>query len=64
MQTCLYNVDKKTMQLSYVLSVPSEGDNAYGGVAYTKTDLYISYYSTFGSKSAIYVAKIPFSDLQ
>lgn len=64
LQTCLYNVDRKTFKLSYILTLPSKGDNSYGGVAVTKTDLFVSYYSTDNSKTAIFVAKIPLSEFK
>ena len=64
LKTCLYNVDRTTFKLSYILTLPSEGDNAYGGIAYTKTDLFISYYSTMEEKTSIYVSRIPLSSFK
>ncbi|WP_342330322.1 hypothetical protein [Pedobacter sp. FW305-3-2-15-E-R2A2] len=64
LQTDLFLVDRKTFELSYILTLPSSGDNGYGGIAFDKKNLFISYYSTFNSKSQILIARFPLSQFK
>lgn len=64
LQTSLFLVNRETFELSYILTLPSEGDNGYGGIAFDDRNLFISYYSTFDKKTQVLVARFPLSQFK
>ena len=49
---------------THLADFPSRGDTSYPGLVVYGDELWVSYYSTHGAKSAIYLARVPLRDLR
>lgn len=57
-RTSLCVLDVRAGQLAEALKLPSGGDTSYAGLVWHDGLLWVSYYSSHGGKSAIYLARV------
>lgn len=62
-KTVLYVTDLHG-KIHKTVPLPSGGDNSYPGLLRYEDTLWVSYYSSHEGKTAIYLAKVPLSDIQ
>lgn len=56
--TALCCLDVQNGTMTRLLKLPSGGDTSYPGLAWHNNTLYVSYYSSHGAKTSIYLAKL------
>lgn len=57
-RTSLFWLDAEKATLTECLKLPSKGDSSYPGLVWHEGQLWVSYYSSHESKTAIYLAKV------
>jgi hypothetical protein len=55
-RTVVCEIEPNTGRMTEMLTLPSGGDTSYAGMVWHENQLWISYYSSHGNKSSIYLA--------
>ena len=62
-RTSLCWLDIESGKLTEALKLPSGGDTSYAGLVWHDDQLYVSYYSSHESKTAVYLARVKVTEL-